>query len=371
MISGKRVLVISPQPWGKMFVAKHHYAVELTRAGNEVFFLNPPADGPFKVNEIDAYPGLSVVSHKPSFPVLLRFRARWLYDLLMKRHVQQLVKKLGGHFHIVWCFEMNLYSDLTWFGAPVKIYHPVDELFYDHQRWPGKKADLIISVTREILQKFEGFAAERKLVNHGISREFKEMSAKLQWTKDGNMSVGYSGNLLRKDIDFATMKECIRRMPHVQFIFWGNYIKKDSNLAGNDNDEVKDFIDFLSNTPNVTLRGQVSVAQLAQEYQGADVFVICYDIEKDQSKGTNYHKVIEFLSTGRVIVSNNITTYDGLGLFEMCRSRSDNNEFPGLLEHVIQNIEQFNSIEKQQQRKAYAHQNTYEQHLVTISKMLS
>ena len=27
-----------------------------------------------------------------------------------------------------------------------------------------------------------------------------------------------------------------------------------------------------------------------------DAFLICYDVDKDQSKGTNYHKTLEFIS---------------------------------------------------------------------------
>jgi hypothetical protein len=40
-----------------------------------------------------------------------------------------------------------------------------------------------------------------------------------------------------------------------------------------------------------------------------DAFLICYDVEKDQSKGTNYHKVMEYLAYGRPIVSNTISMY--------------------------------------------------------------
>ncbi len=40
----KTILLISPESWGKSFVSKHHYAVELAKKGNIVYFLNPPSD---------------------------------------------------------------------------------------------------------------------------------------------------------------------------------------------------------------------------------------------------------------------------------------------------------------------------------------
>jgi hypothetical protein len=146
---------------------------------------------------------------------------------------------------------------------------------------------------------------------------------------------------------------------------------KESNLAGHENDDVKDFIQFLKQSPNVSLRGQMSQQELVEQYNEADIFIICYDIDKDQSRGTNYHKVIEFLSTGRVVVSNNITTYAGSNLLRMCGSRTDNNEFFGLLKDTIDNIEVHNSPANQQQRKDFAGVNTYDQHLLKIAELLA
>src|SRR5437868_2114015 len=146
---GKKILLISPQLWGKMFVAKHHYAVELARSGNQVYFLNPPAYKGKRFVQVEAatdYPGLWIVNHGTFFPLMLRFRLRTLFDKLMKMHVKWLVKKLGGSFDVAWCFEPNLYMDLEWFNARKTIYHPVDELFYRYQFRPGKNADLILSV---------------------------------------------------------------------------------------------------------------------------------------------------------------------------------------------------------------------------------
>ncbi len=373
IVKGKKILLISPQTWGKMFVAKHHYAVELSREGNEVFFLNPPSDdlaNSLEVKPVEEYPGLYIISHRLKVPDLLRFKVRWLYDKLMKIHISNLLRRIKIQFDLVWCFDCNLYSDLNWFKAPRQIYHPVDELFYDYQIWPGKNADLIISVTKEILSRFP-FGDEKKLfINHGISREFAEAVGKSAWTKKDKIRIGYSGNLLRPDIDFETLKICISKFPEVQFIFWGNYKTKGGNLPSNISEEAASFIDFLQKANNVELKGQLSANQLPGEYSMADIFLICYDIKKDQSSGTNYHKAMEFLSTGKIILSNNVTTYQGTGLMEMCTSRENNKEFPGLLEKVINNIDQFNSEVLQLQRKDYALDNTYEKHLAFISSRL-
>jgi hypothetical protein len=61
--------------------------------------------------------------------------------------------------------------------------------------------------------------------------------------------------------------------------------------------------------PNVILHGMVSPELLSKELRRMDAFLICYDVTKDQSKGTNYHKVMEYLAYGRPIVSNYISRY--------------------------------------------------------------
>ena len=369
----KKILLISPQAWGKMFVAKHHYAVELARSGNEVYFLNPPESRGKRFVEIEKpsqHPGLNVVHHGPSFPLVIRFKFRALYDVLMKAYVRWLLKKLDQSFDVVWCFEPNLYSNLDWFHARKKVYHPVDELFYDYQFRPGRNADLVISVTHEILAKFPKVNGKKLFVNHGIAREFVSAANNSPWTKQSPVTVGYSGNLLRADIDFPTLKKCILQFPQARFVFWGNYQLKNSNLAGNENAEVLSFIEFLKSAPNVELKGAVPMHELVKEYARADIFLICYDIERDQSHGTNYHKVMEFLSTGKVIVSNNITTYKGSQLLRMCNSRTSNDEFPGLLGDAIMNCERYNAEELQRTRKEFAAANAYQFHIVEIEQNL-
>ena len=51
----KKAIVVSPQSWGKMFISKHHYAVELSKLGYEVFFVNPP-----KENKLGGLPRIKI-----------------------------------------------------------------------------------------------------------------------------------------------------------------------------------------------------------------------------------------------------------------------------------------------------------------------
>ena len=53
---------------------------------------------------------------------------------------------------------------------------------------------------------------------------------------------------------------------------------------------------------------------------------------------------MEYLSTGKVIISNNITTYQNINLIEMTNSRQNNDDLPQLFKTVINNLEIYNNI---------------------------
>jgi hypothetical protein len=121
----------------------------------------------------------------------------------------------------------------------------------------------------------------------------------------------------------------------------------------------------------VILHGTVHPNELALEYQRMNGFLICYDILKDQSKGINYHKVMEYLSTGKVVISSNITTYENHpNLVVMNAERDNNDNLPILFKKVIENLEKYNSEELQEIRKNFAQDNSYSKNIKIIEQIL-
>jgi glycosyltransferase involved in cell wall biosynthesis len=308
-----RVLVISPQFWGTMRITKHHYAIELAKIGHEVYFLEPlalnwniGATG-FKLKEVE-YPNLKVISHTISAPSNLKFHAKRFFDFFMKRHIQKLEKRIGG-IDLVWSFDLTGAISLKYFSATQKIFFAAD--------WPPNKdavnaadsADLVISVAQEILDQYPN-KYKKLLVNHGVAECFID-AGKIPFVKsDEQFRIGMSGNFLRPDIDRPVLLDIIASFPDILFECFGAYEPKNSNLGGSNDSDTARFIEALKTAPNVVLKGMVSPEELAVELRRMDAFLICYDVEKDQSKGTNYHKVSEYLVYGNLIVSNYVSAYD-------------------------------------------------------------
>jgi hypothetical protein len=82
-LSNKTILIISPQSWGNMFLAKHHYAIELAKHGNEVYFLNPPIDKIKKrsinIEKVNNINNLFLINHSIGFNYKIKFRFKSLF----------------------------------------------------------------------------------------------------------------------------------------------------------------------------------------------------------------------------------------------------------------------------------------------------
>jgi len=305
-----------------MYLIKHHYAVELAKRGNEVYFLNPPDIGLKErliVSENAAVENMYVVTYRPLFPFSIRFRFRRIYDWLIQFQVRSILKGIGKKFDIVWCFDLLLYSDLKRFKGNLTIFHVGDMLYYDFQTRIASGADIVFSVAEDILKKLSSVDVPKYFINHGLSEQFERYSVMaLQNSKEacgegksGPVKIGYVGNILRPDIDHACFRKIVEHNKAAQFYIWGPTTINENNVAtGNYSiDGQVDFVNFLKSRENIVLCGVKDSDTLAKEMQVMDGFIICYDVDRDQSKGTNYHKILEYLSTGKVLVSNNVSTY--------------------------------------------------------------
>lgn len=374
-LSNKTILLISPQSWGKMFLSKHHYAIELAKKGNRVFFLSPPEkelSNSILIESVAHIEGLYIIRHKINFPYNIKFHAIGLFHWLMERQIKKILKQLKEPIDIVWSFDLGYLYPFKFFPRKaLKIFHPVDEPVNEIAISSASGADIILSVTREILDKYKLYKIPGYFINHGISNSFLQQSF-LEKSLSNPISVGFSGNLLRSDIDRPIFLQIIKNHPEIIFECWGSFKLNQANIGGNSDRETEEFIEALKKFPNVILHGAVSTEILAKEFQRMDAFLICYDIQKDQSGGTNYHKVMEYLSAGKVIISNNISTYkDQPDLISMTESRTSNDKLPDLFKHIVNHLFDFNANSLVQKRKDFAFANAYDKQLNKIEEILS
>lgn len=362
VLHAKRILLISPQPWDHLHISKHHYATELARE-NEVVFLQPPeAAGPrLNLRPHTALRRLRIASWRPFTPKAFRFHAYPLYRFGMRWNAAWLAAQLGG-IDVLWCFDFNVFPDLDAFGAGLRIFHPVDPLSSPRQAAIADRADLVISVSERILSNFASGAAKNRmlLVNHGLSNAFADLARQPAGQRcPGRTRCGYFGNLDRPIVHLALLAATIRANPKVEFHFWGPF-RSDGRFASE-----------IATLPNVRAHGAVETSELALKTKNMDMFVLAYLHHPSESDRSNAHKLLEYMSTGKVIVATRMDCYsEDPDLVRMSR-QLDDSDFPTVFSAALAEVQSLNAADLSAKRKDFCLQFTYAANIRKIDVALA
>jgi len=80
---------------------------------------------------------------------------------------------------------------------------------------------------------------------------------------------------------------------------------------------------------------------------------------------------MEYLSTGKVIIANNVTTYKNApDLVRMVEERMHNEKLPALFKETVSNLNKYNRQELQEKRIAFAYSNLYSKNVELIEQSI-
>jgi glycosyltransferase involved in cell wall biosynthesis len=365
---GKRILIISPERWGINRISKHHYAIALAQRGNQVYFLNPPSQGLKQASLSQTeIAGLFQIDYTPVLKGLNKVLtlSEWLFALLNSFDIRKIQKILPGQPDVVWSFDPFRFQNLKQFNTQISIFHPVDYHPGTLDLKVAKTADIILSVSPVILDKYRSVNKPLFFINHGVSSVFLDQKRVLGKI-DSKIRCGYVGNLLSFAIDWANLLQIVRENDQVEFHFIGPYSKNNLGHAVG----TEGYINQLKMCKNVILHGALSPEDVSLKIQSFDFFLICYNAEVYDKVVSNSHKILEYLSTGKVVVASRTTTYEQLaeGVIEMVRDSSELRErFKG----VANSISTYNSEEEQRKRIEFSKRNGYDNHLIEIEDIIS
>ncbi len=363
----KTVLIISPEAWGLNFVSKHHYAMELVKKGSRVYFLNPPVFNQRKKIRLEEIKrNLFSLYYRPVLRGVNRIPLTFRHWLSGKT-VALIQETISKPIDIIWSFDPYRFQDLRNFEAFFRIYHPVDVHHTDLEHICVKSADIVISTSNQILKRFYRMDKPLFQINHGLADYFINPK-KLKKSFINNpkkINVGLIGNLHCRYIDCATLSFIIKNNSEVDFYFIGPTGK--SNLTTSLINE--QLINFLDSMSNVFLLGSKPSENLPAYLRELDLFLICYTGDKNVAEIANPHKILEYLSTGKPIVSNYVDEYrDKKYLIQMA---DNNKDLAQVFSEVVENINIFNSKGSQLKRIAFARKHTYEKKLRKVEELIN
>jgi hypothetical protein len=102
----------------------------------------------------------------------------------------------------------------------------------------------------------------------------------------------------------------------------------------------------------------------------ADFFWICWDINKfSRWDGSNSHKILEYLSTGKPVVSHYVSTYKDSDLLVMLKEKS-NKGYVQLFKETIDMLKIGDDLEIRHQRLHTAIQSSYRDKIFIVEKYI-
>ena len=358
-----------------------HFALEMAKASNKVYFVNPPRQsGEQKLVSVDSNQtpdNLSIINLKPIKGYLFfRYKLFWVYKILSNLYVKGIKKIVGGEPDEVWCFNPHDFVDLSQFGSGKKIVLLYDLYKGSHIYKTLESSDGLVSISQVILDQYKGSDVPKLLIQHGLSSAFATnanaylINNYFKGVHPEKIKVGYTGNLVRQSINTKLAMEIISGHPQLEFHFWGPSSFKENNVTTSNAhvpQEVIEFISFLESQDNVILHGMKDQDTLARDLLEMDVFLFLYSSSLDMNGASNSHKLLEYLSTGKVVVSTFVSNYKDYDLLSMVKKEE---ELPDLFNRVIENLSFYNSKEKQRLRIEFALENKYSNQIGKIREFI-
>lgn len=372
-----------------MHISKHNYAIELERQGNEVYFMNPPNQdkrvNDYVIKKVDHFQSLYVIdaylfNNRLIDFLRLRLKFTWVYDWYLCKLVKRICNQEKLKPVQVWNFDPNLHGFLHKYPAQKKIYFAADQVQHDSQRRGGKKADLVVSVATELLEPFRKINPRCLLINHGLNWSYErfanikteQLNRNIYATSSGKrLQAGYIGNLLIPALYGEGLKQIVVKHPEIDFHFWGAFSNEMNNLLATCDDAVMETIKYLqANCKNARFYGMRPAADIIAELDKIDIFLYINDSSKDINGGANSHKILEYLSTGKVVVSTWLSYYENQDLFVMTK-KGQEVDFTELFDDVVEHIETYNTKDQAVKRIQFALSNTYTHNIAKVEKALA
>lgn len=353
----RNILLISPEPWGTNKVSKHHYAFELAKRGNNVFFLNPNS-GSFQVSkEVE---NLYIVNYKELLRGVSYF-PKPFQALYFKLLIQKLEKRLGTFFNLIWNFDSSRFYELSKVKGRRKVCHIVDMNQNYHRDQLAKSSDVCFCTSDFIFEELKKSSERVFKVNHGYQNDsYARIDSDYDLTGENNLKCLYLGNIGIKYLDWTLIRMVVEHNPNVDFYFIGpDHIKSQEPHDKS----------VLKHKPNVYFKPPIISNQIPVVLKNADILLVAYDTDNYLEQVSNPHKVMEYMGSGKTIVSSYIDEFkDTSGLLEMGKSKE---EVLGIFNNVVSRLEQYNSEDRVRKRVDFALDNTYSKQIDRIEVLIN
>jgi hypothetical protein len=314
-LENQNIVIISNEPWGDIWYSKQNYAYELSKLGNQVFFIDPPS--PYHIKNLFSntfsqkkyLPNLSIIKYENRLPA---GKFNLLNNLWVTKDLEKYLSSISVNDYLLWTFDPVRLNDPRLFKkAKYKIFHCVD--IYKFEYYPNLKnllayIDVMFSTAQSFIDDYKPYTqAPMRIVPHGISNdeftisdeEFKKFDLDV---KDYHLFVG----VIDARIDYELLEKLIQQNPNEKFVFIGP-LKLPNNPYAHKifNQKVYDNLIIAGPRHFKTLKVFIYYAKSCLALMDKNYF----------GNLVHHHKTLVYLTQGKPVFSVLCEAYHGLENF--------------------------------------------------------
>jgi glycosyltransferase involved in cell wall biosynthesis len=371
-MTNKIILLISPEPWGKNFVSKHHYANYLAK-NNTVYFLNPASSfskNPFgsvqcKLSKVKE--NLVQVDYVNLLPRLNNL-PKAIQKATYKKQAQQIQKAIGvANFDIVWSFDPFRYFDQTVWKFDKSIYHTVDVHFNKSYETTIAQTSHLVLLTSELLRE-KLIKSNQRIYNLGHAADIINFEEKVDDSKKlpgkNKIKSGLIANY-NNNIDYDLIADIAAKNLEIDFIFVGPYT---SNNLGGSTEILLNKIKKLKENDNVFFIGSVPSDELIGWMQSFHINLVLYKEER-RDIIINPHKMMGYFYAGNITICSWFNEYKDVDDTFLIMTKN-NHEIPDKIAETAQRLSHYNADNLKAKRRQFAIINSYPNKIAEINSLL-
>lgn len=355
----KNILVISPERWDGLHMSKHHVSQGLVARGNRVWFWGPTPPGTRRIR-LERNEHVTKVFAPHWFKGVNR-APLWLNTWYYKERINSIARAAGVRFDIIWCFDTSRLQAFPRMDS-FRLLHLVDYDILYSGHGLMRSADLIVTTADAINEKVRTIAPQASIhkVGHALDARWLNGSDELRIPRSSvPRTCVYAGQFDNTYIDWDALLGTAKAHPGIDFKYVGNV---DLNFPS-------EAFQQLRRLPNVTFTGLKTKDELVPIVRSADILIFCFMTDRKMLERANPHKVLEYLSTGNVIVGSWTLEYEAhQHLLLMTPDRAG---FIPAFDRAVAEYASLNSEERRAERIAFAAERTIDHLLDHVERLLS
>lgn len=303
--SNEVVVVTSDEPWGPIWHTQLHYAFQLSKRYQVVYF-DPPE--PWTIRNLFSWnqpvkkvsDTLTVIRYFNFLPSFLGKVALKINDAVNESLCNNLMKKNGyGAISVLWHFDPFRSFYIFRNNKNIKhIYHVVDPIAGSHlDVEQSLAADLVIITSPKFIEHYRKLNKNVIQIGQGADTQFfqvQESDAVIQKliSHDSILLLG----TISDEIDLLFLQVLANKFPR-KLVLIGPDTTRDA--------QKKEQFQKLLSIEGVTWLGPMPPVEFRKHLQACSIGIIAYDNSRhDRNNLRSPLKVISYLAAGKSIVSN-------------------------------------------------------------------